>query len=157
MNDVKAAGRRRETSLYAAVKRHLETLGYEAKGEICGCDIVGIRPGEPPVVVITELKLSLSLELILQGVDRLAAADEVWLAVLATRRGRDRDRRAHKLCRMLGLACWRSTRRGKPSRCWPSRHPTVPDQMPNAAADWCWNTSAGRVTQLRAAHRVRPF
>ncbi|RYI86761.1 MAG: hypothetical protein EON47_22445, partial [Acetobacteraceae bacterium] len=103
MNDARAAGRRRETSLYAAVKRHLEALGYEAKGEICGCDIVGIRPGEPPVVVITELKLTLSLELILQGVDRLAAADEVWLAVLATRRGRDRDRRAHKLCRLLGF------------------------------------------------------
>ena len=103
MNDARAAGRRRETSLYAVVKRHLETLGYEAKGEICGCDIVGIRPGEPPVVVITELKLSLSLELILQGVDRLAAADEVWLAVLTTRRGRDRDRRAHKLCRLLGF------------------------------------------------------
>ena len=38
MNDARAAGRRRETSLYAVVKRHLETLGYEAKGEICGCD-----------------------------------------------------------------------------------------------------------------------
>ncbi|RYH11066.1 MAG: hypothetical protein EON57_04265 [Alphaproteobacteria bacterium] len=105
MNIVKATGRRLETSLYAAVKRHLESLGYEAKGEICGCDVVGIRPGEPPVVVITELKLALSLELILQGVDHLAAADEVWLAVLATRRGRDRDRdrRAHKLCRLLGF------------------------------------------------------
>ena len=103
MNAVKATGRRLETSLYATVKRHLETLGYEVKGEICGCDIVGIQPGEPPIVVITELKLALSLELILQGVDRLAAADEVWLAVLATRRGRDRDRRAHKLCRLLGF------------------------------------------------------
>ncbi|MFC7694338.1 DUF2161 family putative PD-(D/E)XK-type phosphodiesterase [Paeniroseomonas aquatica] len=43
------------------------------------------------------------MELILQGVDRLAAPDEVWLAVLATRRGRDRDRRAPKLCRLLGF------------------------------------------------------
>jgi hypothetical protein len=103
MSVARPASRRRETSLYAAVKRHLEALGYVAKGEICGCDIVGIRPGEPPFVVITELKLGLSLELILQGVDRLAAADEVWLAVLATRRGRDRDRRAHKLCRLLGF------------------------------------------------------
>lgn len=103
MSVAKTASRRRETSLYAVVKRHLEALGYVAKGEICGCDIVGIRPGEPPFVVITELKLGLSLELILQGVDRLAAADEVWLAVLATRRGRDRDRRAHKLCRLLGF------------------------------------------------------
>jgi hypothetical protein len=95
--------RARETSLYAVVKAHLERLGYEAKGEVCGCDIVAVRPGEPPFLVITELKLGFTLDLILQGVDRLAAADEVWLAVRATRRGRDRDGRAHKLCRLLGF------------------------------------------------------
>jgi hypothetical protein len=96
-------GRTPETSLYAAVKAHLERLGYKAKGEVCGCDIVAVRPGEPPFLVITELKLGLTLDLVLQGVDRLAAADEVWLAVRATRRGRDRDGRAHKLCRLLGF------------------------------------------------------
>src|ERR687889_777084 len=46
-------GRTPETSLYAAVKAHLEQLGYEAKGEVCGCDIVAVRPGEPPFLVIT--------------------------------------------------------------------------------------------------------
>ena len=97
------AGRDRETSLYAAVKEHLERLGYEAKGEVCGCDIVAVRPGEPPFLVVTELKLGFTLDLVLQGVDRLAAADEVWLAVRATRRGRDRDGRARKLCRLLGF------------------------------------------------------
>jgi hypothetical protein len=97
------AGRTPETSLYAAVKQHLERCGYEAKGEVCGCDIVAVRPGERPFLVITELKLGFTLDLVLQGVDRLAAADEVWLAVQATRRGRDRDSRAHKLCRLLGF------------------------------------------------------
>jgi hypothetical protein len=92
-----------ETSLYAAVKSHLEGLGYEAKGEVCGCDIVAVRAGEPPLLVITEMKMSFTLDLVLQGVDRLAAADEVWLAVRSSRRGRDRDRRAHKLCRLLGF------------------------------------------------------
>jgi hypothetical protein len=99
----RASRRPPETSLYALVKAHLEALGYEAKGEVCGCDIVAVRPGEPPALVIAELKLGLTLELLLQGVDRLAAADEVWLAVPATRRGRDRDRRAHRLCRLLGF------------------------------------------------------
>jgi hypothetical protein len=97
------AERARETSLYAAVKAHLERLGYDVKGEVCGCDIVAVRPGEPPFVVITELKLGFTLDLVLQGVDRLAAADEVWLAVRATHRGRDRDGRAHRLCRLLGF------------------------------------------------------
>jgi hypothetical protein len=92
-----------ETSLYAAVKAFLEAQGFAAKGEIGGCDIVAVRPGEPPLLVICELKLAFNLELLLQGVDRMAAADEVWLAVPATRRGRDRDRRVAKLCRLLGI------------------------------------------------------
>src|SRR3954447_22088855 len=92
-----------ETSLYATVKAHLERLGYEAKGEVCGCDIVAVRPGEPPFLVVTKLKLGFTLDLVLQGVDRLTTADEVWLAVRATSRGRDRDGRARRLCRLLGF------------------------------------------------------
>jgi hypothetical protein len=92
-----------EVSLYPPVKAFLERLGFEVKGEIRGCDVVAIRADEPPLVVIAEMKLGLSLELVLQAVDRLRQADEVWLAVPATRRGRDRDRRAHRLCRLLGI------------------------------------------------------
>jgi hypothetical protein len=93
------------TALYRTVKRHLEALGYEVKGEIRGCDVVGIDAagGKRPRVAVAELKLGFTLDLVLQGVDRLAASDEVWLAVRASRRGRDRDRRVHKLCRLLGF------------------------------------------------------
>ncbi len=92
-----------ETALYRSVKRFLEAQGFSVKGEIGHCDIVAVRGDEPPVIVIAELKLGFSLELVLQGIDRMRAADQTWLAVLATRRGRDRDRRAHRLCRMLGF------------------------------------------------------
>ena len=82
----------RETSLYAPVKRFLETLGFDVKGEICGCDLVALRGDEPPHVVIGELKLGFNLELVLQGIDRSAACDEVWLAVgISGRGGRERD------------------------------------------------------------------
>jgi hypothetical protein len=26
----------------------------EAKGEVCGCDILAVRPGEPPVLMMTD-------------------------------------------------------------------------------------------------------
>ena len=94
---------RTETALYPAVKAFLERLGFTVKGEVRGCDIVAVREGEPPLLVITELKLGLSMELLLQAVDRMPSADEVWLAVPATRRGRDRDVRAHRLCKLLGF------------------------------------------------------
>ena len=76
----------RETALYGPVKRFLEGLGFEVKGEICGCDLVALRAGEPPLVVIGELKLGFNLELVLQGINRTSACDEIWLAVRASAR-----------------------------------------------------------------------
>lgn len=94
-----------ETSLYDPVKRFLEGLEFTVKGEIGSCDIVGLRDGEPPVVVICELKLQFNLELVLQGIDRAAACDEVWLAapMSARGKGREHDRRFRALCRRLGF------------------------------------------------------
>ena len=92
-----------ETSLYPAVKTFLEAQGFTVKGEIRGCDVLAVREGDPPVLVICELKNMFSLELVLQGIDRMRTADDVWLAVAATSKGPDRDSRAHRLCRMLGF------------------------------------------------------
>ncbi len=94
-----------ETALYLPVKRFLESLGFAVKGEIGGCDLVGLSAGAPPVVVIGELKLSFTLELVLQGVDRAAIGDEIWLAASLSKRGKGRegDARFRNLCRRLGF------------------------------------------------------
>jgi hypothetical protein len=92
-----------ETSLYPAVKRFLEAASFDVKGEVKGCDIVAVRAGEGLTLTIVEMKLGVTLDLPLQVTDRMRAADEVWLAVPATRRGRDRDPRVHRLCRLLGF------------------------------------------------------
>jgi hypothetical protein len=92
-----------ETALYPSVKRFLEAAGFAVKGEVCGCDIVAVRDGEPPLLAIVEMKRGFNLDLLLQGVDRLRPADEVWLAVPMTRRGRDRDPHVRRLCRLIGL------------------------------------------------------
>ncbi|MFL5267053.1 MAG: DUF2161 family putative PD-(D/E)XK-type phosphodiesterase [Stellaceae bacterium] len=96
-----------EAALYLPVKQFLERRGYEVKGEVRGCDIVARRGDEPPVIV--ELKLRFSLALVLQGINRLALTERVYLAVPRP------DRRARggpiaperpeirKLCRRLGL------------------------------------------------------
>ena len=64
------------------------------------------------MLVIAELKLSFTLELVLQAVDRAAVADQVWLAVRASSRGRDRDSRVRALCRRLGFGLLRVPPRG---------------------------------------------
>jgi len=75
------------------------------KGEIGGCDLVGLKGEDPAVVVIGEMKLSFNLELVLQAVDRAAACEEVWLAARLSARGKGResDARFRNLCRRLGF------------------------------------------------------
>jgi hypothetical protein len=103
-----------ETSLYLPVKRYLESFGFAVKGEICGCDLVALRGEEAPLVVVGELKLGFNLELVLQGIDRIAACDEIWLAVRTSgRRGRERDPRVLKLCRLLGFGLLGVSANGK--------------------------------------------
>jgi hypothetical protein len=87
-----------ESDLYAPVKALLEGQGYSVKGEIRGCDVVGVRGKEPPVIV--ELKRVFGLGLVLQGVNRLALSDTVYLAVGAWPKNM---RDVKKLCRRLGL------------------------------------------------------
>src|SRR5439155_26841386 len=83
-----------ESDLYAPVKALLEGQGYSVKGEVRGCDVVAVRGKEPPVIV--ELKRAFGLGLVLQGVDRLAASDRVYLAVGQWPK---RMKNGRKLCR----------------------------------------------------------
>ena len=84
--------------MYGPVKALLEARGYVVKGEIVGCDVVAVRGNEPPVVV--ELKRKFGLDLVLQGIDRLALTDSVYLAIGSWPR---RPAVVRKLCRRLGL------------------------------------------------------
>ena len=51
------------------------------------------------------MKLTFTFELVLQGVDRARAGDEVWLAARLSRngKGRESDARFRNLCRRLGF------------------------------------------------------
>ena len=93
----------RETDLYPPIKALLEGQGYEVKGEIGAADVVAVRGAEDPVVV--ELKISFSLTLLQQAIDRQRMTDSVYVAV-AHRPGRPFQKalRANAtLCRRLGL------------------------------------------------------
>lgn len=93
-----------ETDLYLPLKAFMEGAGYAVKGEVNGCDLVGVRDGDPPVLVVCEMKLSFNLELVMQGVNRATISDEVWLAARASKgKGREHDARFRNLCRRLGF------------------------------------------------------
>jgi len=93
----------KETDLYSPVKAFLEKQGYEVKSEVTDCDVVAIRGTDPPVIV--ELKLSLSLDLLMQGIERQKITDAVYVAVPAGK-GKvwtGRSKEAVKICKRLGL------------------------------------------------------
>lgn len=105
----------REAELYLPIKAHLETLGFSVKGEVGGCDLLGVSADSPPVVVVCELKLAFNLELLLQAVDRTKVADEVWVAARLSARGKGResDARFRNLCRRLGFGMLGVTEKGR--------------------------------------------
>ena len=92
----------KESDLYPPVKRFLEYQGYEVKGEVQDCDVLAIRGSEAPVVV--ELKLNLSLNVILQAVERLSLTPKVYIGIPVQCKTLHRKRRhIMKLLKMLGL------------------------------------------------------
>lgn len=97
----------KESTLYAPLKSFLQARGYEVKAEVKDCDMLAVKADFPPLIV--ELKLSFSLELVLQGVDRQAISDDVYLAILVAdtalkrRNWRKRQQACKNLCRRLGL------------------------------------------------------
>jgi hypothetical protein len=125
-----------EAALYGPVKALLEAQGYVVKGEIVGCDVVAVRGDEPPVVV--ELKRAFGLALVLQGIDRLAITDAVYLAVGAWPR---RLADVRTLCRRLGLGLIVVSR---------DRADVVLDPLPYAP-----RKSRRRATRLLDEHRRR--
>tara|TARA_R110002096_G_scaffold74746_5_gene176970 strand:- start:1534 stop:2250 length:717 start_codon:yes stop_codon:yes gene_type:complete len=93
----------KETDLYQPIKAFLQGQGYTVKAEIQDCDVVGVRGDEAPVII--ELKTGLTIALLLQGVDRQAITDAVYIAMP---RGKGkaflaRAKDARKLCLRLGL------------------------------------------------------
>lgn len=97
---------RHETELYAPLKIFFERQGYEIKGEVRTCDLVGIREDEDQPLIV-EMKKSFNLALLLQGVERLRLSPNVYLAVerVRTKKGAVNQRWGELtgLCRRLGL------------------------------------------------------
>ena len=138
-----------EASLYPPVKRFLESLGYVVKGEIGGCDLVGIHK-EGAVVIIGELKLRFNLELLLQAVDRMPACDEVWLAVRASGRAvrRPRARRGRHVHRRPDHSRRATTRRRRGRRPARSRRRPSPSSGVTGTA-MSHHNDADRCTRIR--------
>lgn len=76
----KGPGITRESDLYPPLREFLLAQGYRVRSEVAGCDVTATRDG---LLVVIEIKRSLTLDLLAQGLGRQRAADSVYLAVPA--------------------------------------------------------------------------
>jgi hypothetical protein len=67
-----------EVDLYRPIQRYFSLEGYEVYGEVRDCDIVAVKEDE---LVIIELKLTLSVELLIQAAKRQRLTDKVYIAI----------------------------------------------------------------------------
>lgn len=100
----------RETDLYLPIKKYLINQGFTVRGEVRDCDLAAIKNGQ---LLLVELKMSVTLDLILQGNERKRISDNVYLAVPRPNSFHTpRWRKILRLCRALGLGLLTVSPRG---------------------------------------------
>jgi hypothetical protein len=70
--------KRYEADLYRPIQKHFSALGYEVYGEVHDCDVVAVKEEE---LIIVELKLNLTVELLVQAAKRQKLSDQVYIAI----------------------------------------------------------------------------
>jgi len=68
----------KETELFAPIRDHFTSLGYEVTAEVNHCDVVALKDNE---IIIVELKRSLNMTLLTQAVDRQSLSEQVYIAI----------------------------------------------------------------------------
>lgn len=70
--------KRYEVDLYKPVKEYFTQQGYVVHGEVNECDVAAVKEQE---LVLIELKLSLSMDLLIQAAKRQRLTNEVYVAI----------------------------------------------------------------------------
>lgn len=68
----------KEVDLYKPIQRHFVREDYDVYGEVNDCDIAAVKNDE---LVIVELKLTLSVDLLIQAAKRQRLTDQVYIAI----------------------------------------------------------------------------
>jgi hypothetical protein len=67
-----------EVDLYKPIQRYFVKEGYEVYGEVNDCDLAAVKEDE---LVVVELKLNLSVDLLVQATKRQRLTDRVYIAI----------------------------------------------------------------------------
>ncbi|MRH44451.1 hypothetical protein GH741_17545 [Aquibacillus halophilus] len=87
-----------ESDLYKPIQSHFIREGYEVYGEVKDCDIAVVKDDE---LIIIELKLNLSVELLIQATKRQRLSDHVYIAVPKPAKYNPRSKRWRDICQLV--------------------------------------------------------
>lgn len=88
-----------EADLYEPIKKLLEKQGYQVRGEVKNCDIVGINPQNNEMVIV-ELKKSFNLKLLYQAMDRRSITRQVYVGIYRPKSYKNKS--VKQMLRLLG-------------------------------------------------------
>lgn len=103
-----------EADLYKPIQTYFVREGYEVYGEVKDCDMAVIKDDE---LMIIELKLNLSVDLLIQATKRQRLSDLVYIAI-PKRKYKPRSKRWTDICQLirrleLGLILVNTSGKGK--------------------------------------------
>ncbi|WP_186580471.1 DUF2161 domain-containing phosphodiesterase [Aquibacillus kalidii] len=88
----------KEADLYKPIQNHFVREGYEVYGEVKDCDMVAVQDDE---LIIIELKLNLSVELLIQATKRQRLSEQVYIAVPRPKKYNPRSKRWRDICQLV--------------------------------------------------------
>ena len=88
--------KKREVDLYQPIQKHFTRLGYRVNGEVNDCDLTAVKDED---LVIVELKLSLTIDLLIQAAKRQRLTDLVYIAIPKPKRLR--SKRWNDVCHLV--------------------------------------------------------
>lgn len=86
-----------EVDLYKPIQNYFSKLGFDVYGEVNDCDLTAVKEQE---LVIVELKLNLTVELLIQATKRQRLSDLVYIAIPKPKYKMN-SKKWHDLCHLI--------------------------------------------------------
>ncbi len=90
----------KESELFEPVKQYFAEQGFSVDAEVRNCDVVALRDDE---LIVTELKTSLNLTLLVQATQRQKITNDVYIAIPAPKKETKQWRASAQIVKRLGL------------------------------------------------------
>ncbi|WP_343042434.1 DUF2161 domain-containing phosphodiesterase [Ornithinibacillus caprae] len=88
----------KEIDLYEPINKYFKRKGYEVYGEVKDCDVAVMKDD---LLIIVELKLNLSVDLLIQATKRQRLSEHVYIAIPKPKKHNPRSKKWRDTCHLL--------------------------------------------------------